>query len=155
MQQVLAVVFGVRLGELRRQPVVVREQMRQLDETREQLKSEPEGQRSTTDPDARVMKMGDGGFRPAVNVQFATTCKEQVIVGMDVINIDSPFDELLHLVIDTAGSARFWDIAAQARDAAAAGTPAAGACGIPLREATPGPRNIRAVEKLVAGFWGN
>src|SRR3990172_5679796 len=25
---------------------------------------------STTDPDARVMKMGDGGFRPAFNVQF-------------------------------------------------------------------------------------
>lgn len=28
---------------------------------------------STTDPEARVMKMGDGGFRPAYNVQFATT----------------------------------------------------------------------------------
>ena len=27
---------------------------------------------STTDPDARVMKMPDGGFRPAFNVQFAT-----------------------------------------------------------------------------------
>ena len=27
---------------------------------------------STTDPEARVMKMGDGGFRPAHNVQFAT-----------------------------------------------------------------------------------
>ena len=35
------------------------------------------------------MKMGDGGFRPAFNVQFATTCDEQVIVGMDVINIGS------------------------------------------------------------------
>jgi hypothetical protein len=28
---------------------------------------------STTDPDARVMKMPDGGFRPAFNVQLATT----------------------------------------------------------------------------------
>ena len=37
---------------------------------------------STTDADVRVMKMGDGGFRPAFNVQFATTCGEQVIVGM-------------------------------------------------------------------------
>ena len=27
---------------------------------------------STTDPDARVMKMGDGGFRPAFNIQLAT-----------------------------------------------------------------------------------
>lgn len=42
---------------------------------------------STTDPDARVMKMGDGGFRPAFNVQFSTTTdKARVIVGVDVSN---------------------------------------------------------------------
>jgi hypothetical protein len=40
---------------------------------------------STTDPEARVMKMGDGGFRPALNVQFATTTDEaRVIVGVEV-----------------------------------------------------------------------
>ena len=49
---------------------------------------------STTDPDARGMKMGDGGFRPAVNVQFATTCKEQVIVGMEVVNAGSDMAQL-------------------------------------------------------------
>lgn len=42
---------------------------------------------STTDPDARVMKMGDGGFRPAFNVQLATTTDEaRVIVGVEVTN---------------------------------------------------------------------
>ncbi|MEK6582157.1 MAG: IS1182 family transposase [Nitrospirota bacterium] len=42
---------------------------------------------STTDPEARVMKMGDGGFRPAFNIQFATTAdKARVIVGVDVSN---------------------------------------------------------------------
>lgn len=42
---------------------------------------------STTDPDARVMKMGDGGFRPAYNLQFATTTdKARVIVGVAVTN---------------------------------------------------------------------
>ncbi len=42
---------------------------------------------STTDPEARVMKMGDGGFRPAFNVQFATTTDAaRVIVGVDVTN---------------------------------------------------------------------
>lgn len=42
---------------------------------------------STTDPDARVMKMGDGGFRPAYNVQFATTADAaRVVVGVAVIN---------------------------------------------------------------------
>jgi hypothetical protein len=29
------------------------------------------------------MKMGDGGLRPACNVQFATECEGQAIVGMD------------------------------------------------------------------------
>lgn len=41
---------------------------------------------STTDPDARVMKMADGGFRPAHNIQFATDAKEQVVVGVAVTN---------------------------------------------------------------------
>jgi len=44
---------------------------------------------STTDPDARVMKMADGGFRPAHNVQFATTTEGQVITGVDVGNLGS------------------------------------------------------------------
>jgi len=42
---------------------------------------------STTDPEARVMKMGDGGFRPAFNVQLATTTDQaRVIVGVEVTN---------------------------------------------------------------------
>jgi hypothetical protein len=53
---------------------------------------------STTDADARVMKMGDGGFRPAFNVQFASTCKEQVIVGMDVVNAGSDMAQLAPMV---------------------------------------------------------
>ena len=44
---------------------------------------------STTDPEARRMKMGDGGFRPACNVQFATTLDTLVITGVDVINAGS------------------------------------------------------------------
>ena len=53
---------------------------------------------STTDADARVMKMGDGGFRPAFNVQFASTCKEQVILGMDVVNAGSDMAQLAPMV---------------------------------------------------------
>ena len=41
---------------------------------------------STTDADARKMKMADGGFRPAYNVQFATTTETLVIVGTNVTN---------------------------------------------------------------------
>jgi hypothetical protein len=41
---------------------------------------------STTDAQARRMKMGDGGFRPAYNVEFATDLDNLVIVGADLIN---------------------------------------------------------------------
>ncbi len=40
---------------------------------------------STTDAESRVMKMADGGFRPAYNVQFATD-ESGYIVGTDVTN---------------------------------------------------------------------
>jgi len=41
---------------------------------------------STTDPEARVMKMPDGGYRPAYNVQIATDAASGVIVGTAVVN---------------------------------------------------------------------
>lgn len=44
---------------------------------------------STTDPEARVMKMGDGGFRPAYNVQLATDAESRFIVGVQVANVGS------------------------------------------------------------------
>jgi len=44
--------------------------------------SEPRA--STTDPEARVMKMPDGGFRPAYNVELATDKESGVIVGVGV-----------------------------------------------------------------------
>jgi transposase len=49
---------------------------------------------STTDPEARVMKMGDGGFRPAYNVQFATDADSRVILGVGVTNVGSDKGEL-------------------------------------------------------------
>ena len=39
---------------------------------------------STTDPEVTVMKMADGGFCPAYNVQFSTDTASQIIVGIDV-----------------------------------------------------------------------
>jgi transposase len=41
---------------------------------------------SSTDPEARVMKMADGGYRPAYNVQLATDTQSQIITGVDVTN---------------------------------------------------------------------
>jgi transposase len=39
---------------------------------------------STTDPQARVMKMSDAGYRPAYNVQLATDADSGVVVGVAV-----------------------------------------------------------------------
>lgn len=63
-------------------------QMPEVTETKKRSGAQDStGRVSTTDPDARVMKMGDGGFRPAFNVQFATTADEaRVIVGVGVTN---------------------------------------------------------------------
>jgi len=53
---------------------------------------------STTDPDATVMKMADGGFRPAYNVQFGTDTASKVIVGVDVITSGSDAGQLPPMV---------------------------------------------------------
>jgi transposase len=41
---------------------------------------------STTDAEARVMKMANGGFNPAVNVQLATDTESRAVVGVEVSN---------------------------------------------------------------------
>lgn len=67
------------------------EALAQLQEQKEkrQKGSGKDARCSTTDPDARTMKMGDGGFRPAYNVQFATDGGARVILGVDVTNSGS------------------------------------------------------------------
>ena len=42
---------------------------------------------SITDPEARIMKMGDGGYRPAYNGQLAVDTGSGVIVGVAIINV--------------------------------------------------------------------
>ena len=54
--------------------------------------SEPRA--STTDAQARVMKMADGGFRPADNVQFATDTKSTAIAAVSVDNIGSDMGKM-------------------------------------------------------------
>lgn len=51
---------------------------------RQQGKKGEDAWASSTAGDTTVMKMGDGGFRPAYNAQFATDCESQVIVGVAV-----------------------------------------------------------------------
>jgi transposase len=63
-------------------------------ESEEQHKKRTDPRASSTDAQARVMKMADGGFRPAYNVQFATTADSQIIVGIEVNNCGSDQGQL-------------------------------------------------------------
>jgi len=49
-----------------------------------QTAKQKEPRASTTDAEARVMKMADGGYRPAYNMQLVTAPGHQVIVAVDV-----------------------------------------------------------------------
>jgi transposase len=57
------------------------------------VKRRREARASTTDAECRVMKMPDGGFRPAYNAQFATD-ESGVIVGADVTNEGTDYAQL-------------------------------------------------------------
>ena len=58
----------------------------QAQRAKQKRNADSETRASTTDPEARNMKMADGGYRPAYNVQFATACDSRLIVGVDVTN---------------------------------------------------------------------
>jgi len=57
-----------------------------------------EARASSTDADATVMKMADGGFRPAYNAQYASDCDSQVIVGVEVSTSGSDMAQLAPMV---------------------------------------------------------
>lgn len=58
-------------------------------------KPDPEPRVSTSDPDARVMKMADGGFRPALNAQLAVDAATQLIAAVEVINSGSDMQQMV------------------------------------------------------------
>lgn len=78
----------------------VQQALDQLEEvcSKKKAKDRDKARVSTTDPDARVMKMADGGFRPALNVQFATDTESQIIVGVEVTNSGSDQGEMSPMV---------------------------------------------------------
>jgi transposase len=73
-------------------------QLRDLQETKPKEDERQSARASETDPEARVMKMADGGFRPAFNVQFATDVETQIIVGVDVTNVGSDSGQMPPMV---------------------------------------------------------
>ncbi len=67
----------------------IKQQREQREKKRSNGKKPNEPRASTTDGDARVMKMADGGFRPAYNVQVTSVAGEPIVVDVDVRNTGS------------------------------------------------------------------
>ncbi len=79
----------------------VQEALAQLPEVVAKKKTTDEQEKarvSTTDGEARVMKMGDGGFRPAYNGQFAVDTATQIVVGVAVSNSGSDQGQLVPMI---------------------------------------------------------
>lgn len=77
-----------RINEaLKELPAIQAAKDRQRRNSKKSLRPEvSEARASTTDAKVRVMKMPDGGWRPAYNVEFATDVGSGVIAGVGVIN---------------------------------------------------------------------
>ena len=77
----------------------IAEALRQHETLREQRERRTKGDGektrvSTTDPDARKMKMANGGYDPAYNVQFVSDGDARVIVSVDVTNAGTDGGEM-------------------------------------------------------------
>lgn len=59
---------------------------------------------SSTDPDARRMKMPDGGTRPGFNAQFATDVESGLIVGVEATNAVNDAQELEPMLDEIKGN---------------------------------------------------
>ena len=69
-----------------------------VDIKKRQGKKAEEARASSTDADATIMKMGDGGFRPAFNIEFGSDTASQIIVGVNVVRTSSDMGQMAPMV---------------------------------------------------------
>src|ERR1700733_9011447 len=65
------------------------ERERRAKTNKKQVAKQKEPRASTTDPEARIMKMADGGYRPAYNCQLGTVAKGQIVVAVEATAVGS------------------------------------------------------------------
>ncbi len=90
--------------QVRARERAARERVEHLEQAMEEIKkvraapqarSEPSQRRvSETDPEARIMKQGDGGYAPSHNVQISTDAAHSIIVGVGVTQAASDQSQL-------------------------------------------------------------
>jgi transposase len=80
----------------------IKRKRQELDHKGGNGKKPKEPRASTTDPQARVMKMADAGFRPAYNVQVLSPAGETIVAGIKVENTGSDRGLMRPMVEDWA-----------------------------------------------------
>jgi transposase len=124
------------------------------DQQRELKRKNRPARASSTDPQARVMKMPDGGFRPAFNAQLNVDMHSRIIVGVD-LSADADvrrLEPMLDQTQDRYGQLmddHFVDGGFRSN----AGISAAGTRGVtiytPLPDRQPSPRNPHPPEEVL------
>ena len=71
------------------------EEMKKVQAVPPKDKEAPPRRVSETDPEARIMKQGDGGFAPSHNLQISTDAAHGIIVGMSITQAGSDQRELM------------------------------------------------------------
>lgn len=99
--------FQAKTSRLQEKIGKLRDQMRRLDGIKAQLATEPDGQLSLTDPDARsMMSQAKGTGTVGYNVQAAVDAKHHLIVEHEVTNVGSDRAQLAKMATaarDTMG----------------------------------------------------
>ncbi|MFM0441392.1 IS1182 family transposase [Paraburkholderia strydomiana] len=92
--------FDVKTVRLYEKIALLRQRMRELEQIKHQLKNEPDGQLSLSDPDSRSMT--SGGKRTGTvgyNVQTAVDTKHHLIVEHEVTNIGGDHGQLSKMAV--------------------------------------------------------
>ena len=129
-------------------------------EAKRRNRSKGEPRTSTTDPEARVMKMADGGYRPAYNIQVATDQASDAILGVAVTNVGSDQQQLVPMLDQVARRglhAAHWLVdAGYASDAAVEATAARHTTlimPVPRVPGTDTPQPVRAKDSSAVAAW--
>lgn len=88
------------------------DELKKLQATKDSEEDAKRARASTTDSELRVMRMADGGFRPAFNMQFAVDTDTRAIVGVGVTNSGSDAGQITPMIDEverrTGKTAKEW-----------------------------------------------